>query len=614
VSGEAIKQPEVKSMKLRRIEIDNFRAFAQPIEIEVDDFTALIGCNDVGKSSVLAALNIFLEGEGGKIDQQDASVHGDASQVRITCEFDELPEKLILDDSYETTLSEEHILNAKGRLRITKLFDCSKSRISVETMINADKHPVDKEGQSLLPLTLKELKKKAENLEVKLATGDATVKAKIRRAIVEQSEEYHLDRIDIPIDKNETKTLWEQILKHLPMCALFVSDRSSSDQDSEAQNPMVVAVGRALSEVKEQLDELAKHVEKHVQKVASRTMDKLKEMNAELAGQLKPQLKDEKIKWKNLFKYTLASDLDVPLDKRGSGVRRLVLLNFFRAEAERKAASEGERPVIYAIEEPETAQHPDHQRMLIRALLNISESTGQVFISTHAPGLAAEIPVSSFRLIYLGSDKKRLIKCPDPAAQAAFYEDIAKTLGLLPDNLIRVLICVEGANDVRFLQHISHTLHKADPQIPDLSEDPNFAIIPMHGGNLRDIVNLHLFKNFQKPEFHIYDHDGKGTYEEEAEKIKERNDGSKAVQTMKRTMENYIHPGAIYRITKVQVEVQDDNDYVNDLSNALRKKKNVVKAILSDEVVPAMTVTEIDERDPDSEVRGWLKDMAKLAE
>ena len=599
-------------MKLRRIEIENFRPFATPLETELDDFTAFIGRNDVGKSSILAALTIFLEGDGVKIDQNDGSVHGDRSKVRITCEFDELPAKIVLDNQYETNLSDEHVLRSNGRLRITKLYDCSKTRISPEISINAEHHPVDDKGDSLLPMTIGDLKKEAEKRGVELGKGEGNVKARIRRAIVGRSGAYQFRPTDIPVDKNETKTLWDQILKYLPMCALFVSDRSSSDQDPEAQSPMGVAVEQALAEIGDQLDSLSTHVERQVQDVAARTLKKLSEMNPELATQLKPHLKDPKIKWKSLFKYTLTSDLEIPMDKRGSGVRRLLLLNFFRAESERRASTFGHRPIIYAIEEPETSQHPDHQRMLMRALLEISETGGQVLVSTHAPGLAGEVPVGSLRLIDMDEGKRRYVRSADSENPSVFYTYLAEQLGMLPDNLIRALVCVEGANDVRFLRHISRTLSASDPNIPDLSRNPSFAIIPMHGGNLRDVVNLHLFKNFCKPEFHIYDRDDNNTYEEQAEVVNKRGDGSKAVQTSKRTIENYIHPAAITRITGQIVEVTDNNDVVTLLCGKLGKKKPEVKAILSDEVAPAMTVEEIVERDDQGELREWFNQMANF--
>ncbi|MEM5639843.1 AAA family ATPase [Bacillus toyonensis] len=54
----------------------------------------------------------------------------------------------------------------------------------------------------------------------------------------------------------------------------------------------------------------------------------------ELAQQLLPQPKKEP-EWHKIFNFTLDGDNEIPINKRGSGVRRLVLLNFFRAQAER---------------------------------------------------------------------------------------------------------------------------------------------------------------------------------------------------------------------------------------------------------------------------------------
>lgn len=40
-------------------------------------------------------------------------------------------------------------------------------------------------------------------------------------------------------------------------------------------------------------------------------------------------------KFDSQFKLTINSDDNIPINKRGSGVRRLILLNFFRAEAKK---------------------------------------------------------------------------------------------------------------------------------------------------------------------------------------------------------------------------------------------------------------------------------------
>jgi predicted ATP-dependent endonuclease of OLD family len=354
------------------------------------------------------------------------------------------------------------------------------------------------------------------------------------------------------------------------------------------------------------------HVETQVKEVAERTCAKLSEMNGELARELIPTPKDPKIKWKTLFKYTLESDGGIPMDKRGSGVRRLVLLNFFRAEAERKAEDSGHRPVIYAIEEPETAQHPDHQKMLIKALLEISNNGGQVLISTHAPGLAGEVPIKSLRFIDKNADDRRTVHSADTDEAQVFYNNIAERLGMLPDSLVRVMICVEGINDFRFLRNISHTLHQSDNSLPDLSNDPKFAIVPMNGGNLRDFVNLHIFKYLMKPEFHIYDQDDGGTYRREANTVNARTDRSCAVQTTKRTIENYINPAAFARKAGFEIEITNDNNPV-ELCNGRLGTKNETKMFLNGEVAEEMTAEEIDERDGSGEIRGWLSQLAELA-
>jgi len=47
-------------MKLRKVAIKNFRGYSEQIEFSVNDITALIGKNDIGKSTILDALDTFL--------------------------------------------------------------------------------------------------------------------------------------------------------------------------------------------------------------------------------------------------------------------------------------------------------------------------------------------------------------------------------------------------------------------------------------------------------------------------------------------------------------------------------------------------------------------------
>ncbi|MEI7510092.1 MAG: AAA family ATPase, partial [Flavobacterium sp.] len=52
-------------MRIKTIKIKNFRSYKDEVEIEFGDLTAFVGKNDIGKSTVLEALDIFFnDGKG----------------------------------------------------------------------------------------------------------------------------------------------------------------------------------------------------------------------------------------------------------------------------------------------------------------------------------------------------------------------------------------------------------------------------------------------------------------------------------------------------------------------------------------------------------------------
>ena len=145
-------------MKLQRIKIQNFRCYQEPIVVEFDDLTTLIGKNDIGKSTILEALEIFFNNDVVKIEQNDVCICSESKVVTITCDFTNLPSKIILDDSAETNLTEEYLTIAQDTIRIQKEFDCSKQKITEEIFLIAN-HPVNEGLVGLLNLKEKDLQK-----------------------------------------------------------------------------------------------------------------------------------------------------------------------------------------------------------------------------------------------------------------------------------------------------------------------------------------------------------------------------------------------------------------------------------------------------------------------
>src|SRR5690606_19000091 len=87
-------------MRLVGLTVENFRCYSAPVTVRFGNLTALVGRNDVGKSTLMDALAIFFE--TASPDKDDACKAGDPKQMRITCEFDQLPEQLVVDAEFPT--------------------------------------------------------------------------------------------------------------------------------------------------------------------------------------------------------------------------------------------------------------------------------------------------------------------------------------------------------------------------------------------------------------------------------------------------------------------------------------------------------------------------------
>lgn len=390
-------------MKIEKLILANFRSYKDEITISFDDLNVFVGRNDIGKSTILEALDIFFnEGKGIiKIDKDDVNKQAKEegnSEIKIGVVFSDLPEELTIDTTNPTSLEDEYLLNQDGKLTIIKKYpNAGKEKVFVKAF-----HPTNVACAGLLLKKQADLKKL---LTDEMACEDKTKNSEIRKSIWGfYSENLDLEEIEIELAKIDAKNTWDQLKTYLPMYSLFQSDRKNSDGDTEIQNPMKLAVQEILKDqqLSDSLNQVAVEVEKKLKEVADQTLDKLNEMNPEIASSLNPVIPSpDSLKWVDVFKsVSITGDEDIPINKRGSGVKRLVLLNFFRAEAERRKAEGNVPDIIYAIEEPETSQHPSHQRKLIEAFIELSESDNtQVLLTTHSPAIVKMLEFDHLRLI-----------------------------------------------------------------------------------------------------------------------------------------------------------------------------------------------------------------------
>ena len=398
-------------MKIKRLTIKNFRGYRGETSIEFENLTAFVGKNDIGKSSIMEALDVFFnDGKGViKLDKDDVNVDArevEDREISIAICFCNLPERIIIDATNETVLAEEYLLNPEGQLEVIKKYpNAGSAKVFIRAL-----HPTN-------PYCADLLQKKDSELRRIIESNQITCEDRTRNAVMRSSIWQHfggnlqLDTVEIDVTKGDTKSIWDKLQKYLPLYSLFQSDRKNSDGDSEVQDPLKEAVKEILhdEELQQILNAVAATVETKLREVSSRTLEKLREMSPDVASTLDPVIPSAtSLKWADVFKnVSITSDENIPINKRGSGSKRLILLNFFRAEVERRQREVNAPSVIYAIEEPETSQHSENQKKLIKALTALAESANtQVIITTHSATIVKELGFNNIRIVRMDQAQK----------------------------------------------------------------------------------------------------------------------------------------------------------------------------------------------------------------
>jgi hypothetical protein len=159
----------------------------------------LLEKNDIGKSTILEALDIFFNDGKGiiKLEKADVNIHKSKNgntDITIAVCFSELPEKIIIDSTVETSLQDEFMLNANGQLEVIKKYkNGGAAKVFIKAM-----HPTNSKCAELLLKKNSDLKKiiKSEDIECE----NQTVNAEMRRAIWNKfSDDLQQDNIEVLI-------------------------------------------------------------------------------------------------------------------------------------------------------------------------------------------------------------------------------------------------------------------------------------------------------------------------------------------------------------------------------------------------------------------------------
>ena len=128
-------------MKLAEISIENFYGFEQKASIKTCDFNVLVGRNDVGKSSVLKALDLFLNDKTPSVET--SNLYTQSGDVVIELSFMLNSQSIVIDDTIETTFENEELVNSQGLLVIKKSWDTTQSKPKPQVFIYRKQYDID---------------------------------------------------------------------------------------------------------------------------------------------------------------------------------------------------------------------------------------------------------------------------------------------------------------------------------------------------------------------------------------------------------------------------------------------------------------------------------------
>lgn len=494
-------------MQIKSLRIQNFRGYKDETTVDFEDLTAFVGKNDVGKSTILEALDIFFnEGKGCvKLDKDDVCKMSDSQEIEIAVVFDHLPDQLVLDHSYKTTLKDEYLLNQDGFLEVAKKYpNAGKPKVFVRA-----NHPTGEHVKDLLSAKNSDLKKIVDKYDIQ---ANRTINSEMRKAIWRNFEdELELQLTDVDVSKEDAKEIWTKLQNFLPTYTLFQSDRTNDDEDGEIQDPLKESVKQIVNdpELKDSFETIYGKVTENLHDVAERTLSKIKGMDEEVASTLNPKIPAvEDLKWYDVFKsVSITGDNDIPMNKRGSGVRRLILLGFFSAEAERRMASTSKTGIIYAIEEPETSQHTANQRMLAGAFKELSQAENtQVILTTHSATLVKALDYNQIRVITDGASGKRI----EPSGIRYLKYPSLNEVNYTAFNEVSIEYHIELFNELHnrlkernyannSIASVDDWLEKNTEAKSTMSDSPDCQYYNRHRGNVDKTMTVYIRNYFDHP-------------------------------------------------------------------------------------------------------------------
>jgi len=567
-------------MFIEQIAITNFRGISTIKTINLDLLNVIIGRNDAGKSTILKALDLFLNESTFDKDFKNRHNENPLVEIELFIKLDNI--KIIVDEAIETTFESEELVNNQGLLQIKKVWDSSKtSRLTPDLYIKRkiyQEHDFFLKTEAQLITLCNQL-----NIETQKANGEdynnVEKREKIRLHLKENKIEANFEYEKVPTSgTSRLKNVGKEIKNNLPRFEYFRADTSLSETDTAIQNFFKSIASESLKNINE-TENIEQTVKTELETVLTKITEKINLVVPE-NEQISPSVEFD---WTKLVKTSFSSNNnegDLPLSSRGDGFRRITMMSYFEYLAEQNKSEK--QNIVFGFEEPETFLHPKAQENLFEKFVALCSNGYQLVITTHSPVVVSQ--TLSEDLIHITKANGEY----NVNQKVENLEEIAKDIGITVDNQFiqlfekaKTIVFVEGADDTLALNHIAEK-YKGSGQILDNFDDLGVVVIPTGGcGSIKHWVTLDLINKLGKPFVIFQDSDKKDIDEDSPTKVQLIDlgfvEGENFIITKKRELENYIPFQALNNLCPNANLEYGDYDDVKDLCLKNNEKESLGK-------------------------------------
>ena len=411
-------------MRLTRLHIQNFRGI-KDLTVTLDrDMTVLIGENNMGKTTILEALNFALAQikSSKTCNFSEYDFHRDNSknhisrceEIRLTYTWEESAEyhwaPEISQVLNEIIVGEEY---AKISLRITARYDEADKELKQEWDF------LDEQG-NVLPRKQHLLKELQKICPLFFLSTLRNVK-----------QQFH-----------SKATFWSSFLK---IKDIDKTTREKLEKELDEINQKIVNTQGSFKDVQKEITRLSEIIATGKTDPITVEPEPPNILNSLQHAQVK---------------LITENDAKIPLTNHGSGTQSLSVLLLFSAYLKTRLALDIDRlaePIV-AIEEPEAHLHPN----AVRAVWGLLQSLpGQKIIATHSGDILSEIPLHYLRRIKKAGDITNIFHLPETVLDKdtrKFTHHVRRNRGELL--LARCWLLVEGETEVTVIAEAADILGK----------------------------------------------------------------------------------------------------------------------------------------------------------